>query len=83
MEKRTGGRRERDGECYKKMRRFCFCGGFLTSSVKGQIWRVVVVFLGETFLEKLEDLHDRKPELRVDVLMVLDVIDVFVSVSSV
>ena len=60
-----------------------FLWRLLTSSVMGEIWRVVVVFLGETFLEKLEDLSDRKPEIRVDVLVVLDVIDVFVSFSSV
>ena len=56
----------------------------LISSVKGEIWRVVVVFLGRTFLkEEPEDLSDCEPEARVNVSVVPDVTDVPVSPSSV
>ena len=53
------------------------------SSVKEEIWRVVVVYLGRDLLEKPEDLSDCEPEIRVDVSAVLVVTDVPVSPSSV
>ena len=55
----------------------------LISLVKGEIWRVVVVFLEEDLLEKPEDLSDCEPEIWVDVCAVPDVSVVPVSPSSV
>ena len=50
---------------------------------QGEIWRVVVVFLGRTFLEKPEDMSDFEPDTRARVRVVPDVTDVPVSPSSV
>ena len=53
------------------------------SSVMEEIWRVVVVCLGEDLLEKPEHSSDCEPGTRVDVYVVPDVTDVLVSPSSV
>ena len=60
--------------------RVLFLWKLLISSVKGEIWRVVVVFLGG---EKPDDLFDFEPHTRVEVPMVPTVTDVLVSHSSV
>ena len=54
----------------------------LKSSVEGETCRVAV-FPGEDFLEKPEDLSDCELDTRVEVLVVPDVTDVLVSLSSV
>ena len=54
----------------------------LISSVKGEIWRIVVVFLGGISWRSLRTFIF-EPDTRVEVLVVLDVIDVLVSPSSV
>ena len=56
---------------------------FSTSSVKGKIWRVVVVFLRSDLLKNPDDLSDCELETRTDVSAVPDVIVVTVSFSSV
>ena len=53
----------------------------LKSSVKGETWRVAVVFLGVDLFEP-EDLSDFEHDTRVEVNVVLDVTDVLVSPSS-
>ena len=55
----------------------------MISSVKGEIWRVVVVFLGRDLLEKPEDLSDCEPDTCAHVRVLPDVTDVLVAPSSV
>ena len=52
-------RRERNGSLLKEDVSGLFLWRPSKFSVKGETWRVVVTLLGETFLDKLEDLSDR------------------------
>ena len=61
----------------------CFFGGFLKSSVKGEIWRVVVVFLGRICWRSLRTGLSLSLNTQVEVCVVPDVTDVLVFPSSV
>ena len=61
----------------------CFLCSFLKSSVKEGDLESCGGLSWSDFLEKPEDLSDGESDTRVEVRAVLDVIDVFVSLSSV